>query len=80
MHTIFLLFSVVNDDFSTPTPSTLTFPSGSTMTDTQCAMITLQSDDAVEGPHEFTVDLVNPSTGTIGPQGTATVTIIDDRT
>ena len=68
-------------DFSAPSPSTLTFPSGSTMTDTQCAMITLLSDNAVEGPHEFTVNLANPSSGIIGSQGgTATVKIRDDRT
>ena len=76
----FLLFSVLDTDFSAPSPSTLTFPLGSTTTDTQCAMITLMSDTAVEGPHEFTVNLANPSSGTIGAQGSATVTIGDDRT
>ena len=80
MHTIFLLFSELGTDFSAPSPSTLTFPLGSAMTDTQCAMITLLSDNGVEGPHEFTVNLANPSSGTIGSQGTATVTIGDDRT
>ena len=80
MHTIFLLFSELGIDFSAPSPSTLTFPSNSTMADTQCAMITLLSDNAVEGPHEFTVDLANPSSGTIGSQGTATVTIGDSCT
>ena len=79
---IFLLFSVLGMDFSAPSPSTLTFPSGSTAANTQCAMITLLSDNAVEGPHDFTVDLANPnpSSGTIGAQGSATVTIGDDRT
>ena len=43
-------------------------------------MILLLSDNAVEGPHQFTVDLANPSSGTIGPQGSATVKMGDDRT
>ena len=80
MTIVFLLFSELGTDFLAPSPSTLTFTSGSTATDTQCAMITLLSDDAVEGPHEFTVDLANPSSGSIGAQGSATVTIEDDRT
>ena len=64
-----------NDYTLSPNPTTLTFPAGSTDSDDQCVMIDLEDDTRVEDTEDFTLDLMNPSSGMIGSQNSITVTI-----
>ena len=64
--TIIFVFTEDVDDFVNPSPSTLTFPEGSLVGDTQCTNIGLVPDDVVEGTERFLIfqqisgDLLNP--------------------
>ena len=51
--TIIFVFTENVDDFVNPSPSTLTFPEGSLVGDTQCTNIGLVPDDVVEGTESF---------------------------
>ena len=64
-----------NDYTLSPNHTTLTFPAGSTDSDDQCVMIDLEDDTYVEDTEDFTLSLVNPSSGMIGSQNSITVTI-----
>ena len=66
---------IVDDYTLTVNPTTLTFPIGSTITDTRCVMITLVSDNTVEDSETFILDLGTPSVGQTGNVDSSVVTI-----
>ena len=59
-------------------PFDVTFPVNSMSGSSQCASITFEDDDIIEGDHSFTVSISNPGgAGTTAPT-VATVTIDDN--
>ena len=75
-NTYLVVLPVLGNDYTLgANPTTLTFPAGSTDSDDQCVMIDLEDDTRVEDTEDFTLDLMNPSSGMIGSQNSITVTI-----
>ena len=76
-----MLFAVLGEDFTEPSPLQVTFSNGDMVGDTSCATFGIINDNNLEFDHEFTVNLesVTPPGPVISnSSSTATVSIMDD--
>ena len=80
------IITVLGEDYTAADPLQVTFSSGVAMlNDTACASISIVDDDALEGPHSFTVHITGvevesglPAQLFIGSPSYATVYICDN--
>ena len=73
-----MLLSAELGDFTLPSPFEVIFPVNSLSGSPQCASITFDEDNIIEGDHSFTVSISDPGgAGTAAPT-VATVTIDDN--
>ena len=72
--------AVENDDYVVPVPFEVTFDIMSTSGSLACINISIPQDSALEGDHEFTVQLstLSPDVVTIGSPANVEVVIADD--
>jgi len=72
--------AVENDDFVVPVPFEVTFDIMSASGSLACINISIPQDSALEGDHEFTVQLstLSPDVVTIGSPANVEVVIADD--
>ena len=54
------VFLLVGSDYSPPTPFEVFYPAGSEIGTQKCVNISIMDDDAFEGTHTFTVELIDP--------------------
>jgi len=77
---IFCSLAVENDDYVVPTPFEVTFDILSTSGSLACINISIPQDSALEGDHEFSIQLstLSPDVVTIDSLADAEVVIADD--
>ena len=77
---IFYSLAVENDDYVVPTPFEVTFDIMSTSGSLACINISIPQDSALEGDHEFSIQLstLSPDVVTIDSPADAEVVIADD--
>ena len=54
------VFLLVGSDYNPPTPFEVFYPAGSEIGTQRCVTISIINDDAFEGTHNFTVELIDP--------------------